>query len=91
MSDPKKYDISSFDRLCNAVNTENAERLALDLSLWLLHYAHAVEQIRKADPKNTKGKPNTKIIRAGFEWTDDGINEITGTTIINNETGEITK
>lgn len=88
---PKKYHIDSFEKLCNAVNEENAERLAVDLAGWIIGYAKFVSEIRKKHPKECKRKRNSSIVKASFIWTDDGKNEVTGIIITNEATGEITE
>lgn len=86
---PKKYEIDSFEKLVNIVTEENAKRLAIDLSGWLLYIANSYEQMRKDYPKSTKGKLNSEIAKASFIWIDDNEHVMRGTKIINNDTGEI--
>ncbi len=90
MKKPKKYTIDSFEKLCNVVNDQNAEVLAIDLAAWLLYYNHAISEFRKAHPE-FKDKLNTELAIGSFTWVDDGKNEILGTTITNGQTGEITE
>lgn len=88
---PKEYEITSFERLCNVVNKDNAENLATDLALWLIYYANCLHGIREKNPELTKGKLNTEIAKGTFTWIDDGKNELRSSTIVNKATGEITK
>lgn len=85
----KQYNIDSFDKLCNAVTVENAERLAIDLAQWIIWYAHAIQQVREKAPKETKNKSNTKIAKASFTWVDDGKNDFLGGVVEDAQTGEI--
>lgn len=90
MSESKKYEIDSFKKLCNVVNTENAQRLAIDLGQWLIYYAIAIGEIRAKHPKETKNKTNSQIAEGHFTWIDDGKNDLLYSEIINKDTGEVT-
>lgn len=91
MESPKEYEINTFNRLCNAVNEENAERLAVDLAQWLVWYSLVIKEYRDKYPEKTKGKTNTQITKASFRWVDDGRNDVLAVTLVNKDTGEITK
>jgi hypothetical protein len=87
----KQYEIDSFEKLCNVVNNENVDRLAVDLAQWLLVYANTVESIRESYPELTKDKLNTQIAKGAFVWVDDGKNDLLGVQVTNEATGEVTK
>lgn len=89
MKKPKKYNIDSFEKLCNVVNEENIERFIPDLAGWLLYYAYVISKFRKEHPEETRGKSNIQIVKGAFIWYDDGKNDFKGVDLINNETGEI--
>lgn len=88
---PKIYHIDTLEKLCNVVNPENVITLATDLTTWLFYYQNTIENYRKKYPKQTKGKLNTEIAIASFEWIDDGKNDWLGTKLTNPFTGEITE
>jgi hypothetical protein len=91
MENPKEYHIDTFDKLCNTVTKENAQRLALDLANWLIFYSNAIEKIKEEHPKETKGKTNSKIAKASFIWVDDGHTDLLGVQVVNDTTGETTR
>ena len=86
----KKYDINSFERLCNVINEKNFNVFTLDLITWLSVYVRTINKIRAKYPEETKNKSNTEISAGSFVWYDDNKNDWKGITLINKETGEIT-
>ncbi len=84
-----KYKIDSFERLCNIANTENIERLVMDMAHWLKSYVRLMDKLRKKYPNETKGKSNTEIAFSSFTWVDDGKTDILGANIENAATGEL--
>ena len=87
---PKKYEIDSFEKLCNLVNEENAQNLATDLAGWLLYYNQVMTETRKNHPEETKGLTNSQIAEASFIWIDDNKHELKGVKITDSHTGEVT-
>lgn len=87
---PKRYKIDSFEKLCNVVNKDNAEVLAVDLAQWLLSYNAVIQATREKYPQETEGKLNTQICEGHFIFYDDGKNDIKGADVFNPNTGEIT-
>jgi uncharacterized protein YaeQ len=85
MSKDKEYEIKSFDDLCNTVNSENVQRLAIDTAQWLINYQHTISQIRELHPKETKGLSNTEIAKGSFIWIDDGKTDVKGIRITTKE------
>jgi len=85
--EPTKYEIKSFEQLCNIANDENIERLATDTALWLIQYQRLLSDVRKANP-GLKDKSNWEIAQGYFNWIDDGKNELLGFYTTVNETGE---
>jgi hypothetical protein len=85
----KTYRISNFEQLLDVLTQENAERLLGDFALFALQYVHVVNNMRKASPELCEGKSNSELLTAQFEWTDDGLNEITSMEVENTKTGEI--
>ena len=86
----KKYEIDTLDKLVNAANRENIERLSIDFLLWLNYVVNFIDEVRKQHPE-LKDKQNTEIINeCMFKWTDDGKNDINGVEIKNKKTGEVT-
>lgn len=77
--DGKTYEVKTLEDLLNVVNVENVDRLADDVRIWLKDYAMMVSLARALCPD--AGTKNTDYMEAGFEWTDDGKNEITNTCI----------
>lgn len=73
----KNYKIKSFEDLCNTANTENVERLSIDLIQWLRTYVQVVSGIKKTFPKY-KDTPNWDVAEGGFTWVDDGKNDVVG-------------
>lgn len=84
-----KYKIDSFERLCNIANTENIERLVIDMAHWLNSYVQLMDKLRKEYPKETEGKSNTEIALTSFTWVDDGKTAVLGANIVNAATGEL--
>lgn len=84
----KKYEIKSFEQLCNIATDENIERLAIDTALWLIQYQKLVSQVRKSNPVETEGKTNWEIAQGYFNWVDDGKHDLLGFHTTVNETGE---
>ena len=76
MSKEKEYPIESLDDLCNLVNSENVQRLAVDTAQWLISYQHSIDLIKKHYPKETEGKSNTEIAKGSFSWIDDGKHDL---------------
>jgi len=87
----KRYEIDSFEKLCNVVSSENFDRISKDLCLWLLYNVIVMKKIRKDHPKETKNKTNWKLSRSSFIWVDDGKNDLKEVVIKNKETGEVQK
>lgn len=71
-----RYDINSFDDLCDLVSSDNVEILSEDLKNWLNLYISMVDLIRKEYPKETEGLKNTQIAKGSFTWIDDGKNDL---------------
>lgn len=84
----KKYEIKSFEQLCNIATDENIQNLATDTALWLLSYQQLISKVRQSNTEYCEGKSNWEIAQGGFDWIDDGINDITGFKTVVNETGE---
>lgn len=78
---PKEYKIETLDDLANVVTTENADRLADDVRLWLKGIAEIFEKVRETVPDETKDKKNSEIAEAKFIWVDDGGNENLGLNV----------
>lgn len=76
MSKEKEHPIKSLDDLCNLVNGENVQRLAVDTAQWLISYQHSIDLIRKNYPRETEGKSNTEIAKGSFSWIDDGKHDL---------------
>jgi hypothetical protein len=79
----KEYPVNNFEDLCNLVNSENINRLAEDVKIWLHSYLNAINKIRELYPKETKGMKNSEIAKGSFVWIDDGKNELKGYELIN--------
>ena len=90
MKKTKKYEIDTFEKLCNIVNDENVNNLAVDLASWLLYYNNTMSLVRKKHPE-LKDKLNTEIGKASFIWIDDGKHDIVSTIVKNPATGEQTE
>jgi len=86
----KNYDISTLSQILDIVNDDNIELLITDFAQWLMYYNETIKKVRKENPDLNKIE-NTKIIGCNFLWTDDGVSELTGVIIKNNESGETTK
>jgi len=85
----KKYNIDSFERLCNVINSGNFDVLTLDLLQGLAIYVDNIKTIREKYPEETKNKSNWDICEYSFTWFDDGKNDIKSINVINKQTGEI--
>lgn len=83
-----KYEIRSFEQLCNVANDENVEMLATDCALWLIQYQKLISDVRKANPMACEGKSNYQIAEGGFNWINDGKNDQIGFKTTVKETGE---
>lgn len=81
-NEPKQYPINSLDDLCDLVNDENAERLAIDLVKWLISYKDCINVVRENQPELTKSLKNTQIAKGSFIWIDDGKNDIKDINVI---------
>lgn len=90
MCDNKTYHIDSWEKLLNVVNSENRDRLFVDLLSFLLYYENSITKIRNGMPEETKDIVNTDIAKAVFEWTDDGIEGLKSVSITDPSTGEVT-
>ncbi len=86
----KTYHIDTLDKLLNAVNEENSDRMAIDLAHWLVWYSTVIQKCRDNNPEETKGKTNAEIARCAFVWTDDHKTGITSFQVYDPDTGEIT-
>jgi hypothetical protein len=84
------YDIDTFNKLLNVVNTENVGRFAYDLAQYLAFYAGAVAKVRDLHPSETEGLTNTELIRSHFKWIDDGKNDFKGYEVTDPKTGKVT-
>jgi hypothetical protein len=89
MKEPKRYEIDSFEKLCNVINEKNIESLTADLVMWLAFHVEAMKQIRKKHPKLAKGKSNWELCKTTFIWIDDGKNEMKEIILRNQDTGEV--
>lgn len=87
---PTAYEIDTFNKLLNVVNTENFELFVYDLTQYLAFYVGAVAKVRELHPKETEGMNNTDLIRSHFRWIDDGKNDFKGYEVKNPDTGEVT-
>lgn len=76
-----KHEVRSLEDICNLVNSDNFEKLAEDLRMWLISYHLTIQKLRDTHPKETKGKLNTEIAKGGFIWIDDGKNDLKGVII----------
>jgi len=83
------YEIHTFEQLLNVVNSENSQRLAVDIGAWLMWYAKIMENTRRDFPNETEGKLNWEIAKGGFTWVDDGKHELKNVTITDPSTGKI--
>lgn len=86
---PKRYEIDSFEKLCNVINEENYERLTVDLAGWLRYITLMNKEFREKYPKECEGKTNWEIANCSFVWIDDGKNNLKEVKVTNRETGEI--
>lgn len=86
---PKRYEINSFEKLINIVNSENFEMLSTDFLLWLHYTMVAIEALKSKDPDATKGKTNWEIMQSIFIWVDDGKNELNSLQVKDKATGQI--
>jgi hypothetical protein len=86
---PKQYEIDTLEKLMNTASFENLERLSSDFVLWIHFNLSVIEEIRKENPKATKGKPNTELFQSNFVWIDDGKNELKFVRFQDSSTGEI--
>ena len=75
MKKSKQYEINSFKKLCNVINTENASRLSLDLMQFLLWYSETIKSVREKMPEICENKTNWEIAKGKFIWVDDGKND----------------
>lgn len=91
MSKPKEYNIDSFERLINVVNSENVVNLSSDLVGWLMFCEKMISEVREKYPNETKGKKNSEIIKCSFIWVDDKKNDFLGVNCENRDTGEISE
>lgn len=73
----KIYKIKTFEDLCNTANTENVERLSIDLIQWLREYVEVVSELKITFPQY-KDTPNWDVAKGGFMWIDDGKNDLLG-------------
>jgi len=90
MKKSNTYDINTFDKLINVANSENIDRLSVDLLQWFFYSVKLIENIRLKYPEKTKNKTNSQIVKCSFRWIDDGKNDFKGVEITNPITGEIT-
>jgi len=91
MKKAKRYEIDSFEKLCNIVSEENLERISTDLCLWLAYHVEMMKTLRKKHSKETKGKTNSEIGQSFFIWIDDGKHDFKNVLVKNKSTGEISK
>lgn len=88
--EPKRYEIDSFEKLCNVISEENFEAITTDLMLWLLYQVKIMKKLRAELPKKyTKDKTNWDLGKSSFIWIDDGKHDLKTVTIKNELTGEI--
>lgn len=87
-NEPTKYEIKSFEQLCNIANDENIERLATDTALWLIQYQKIISELRSRHPDKYNNKNNWEIAQGYFNWLDDGKNDLIGFHTTVKETGE---
>ena len=83
-----RYEIHTFEQLLNVVNTENSQRLAIDLGAWLMWYAKVMEKMREQNPVETEGKLNWEIATCGFTWIDDGKHGVNSVSVKDPRTGK---
>jgi hypothetical protein len=87
----KTYEISKLSQICNIVNDDNIDLILSDFGLWLRFYNSAIKKVRKENIKGLKKLANSEIAKATFNWTDDGISELSAVHFTSKETGETTK
>lgn len=46
----KKYEIDSFERLCNLVTDDNLQSVMVDMYTWLSHYVNIVKTVKEKKP-----------------------------------------
>jgi len=83
----KRYEIKTFDQLINVATVDNLDMIACDFYIWLNTVVHAMKDFKEKNPKFAH-KPNSKIVKVGFTWIDDGKNDMNGVTLTNTTTGE---
>ena len=88
-TEPKKYEIKTFENLINVVNTENFERFSIDFLLWLNYSVNMIDKLREKNKNGCKGKENWDLVHVTFNWIDDGENYLKGAKITNSKTGEV--
>lgn len=66
MSKPKEYNIDSFEKLINVVNSKNVQNLSSDLIGWLMFSEKIISQMREQYPKETRGKKNSELMKCSF-------------------------
>lgn len=88
---PKTYHIDDFKKFLNVVNEENFDRLITDFCLWVGVHIETMKKLRAELPEETKGRENSEICDVAFVWTDDGKHIITGISMTNPITGEVTE
>jgi|688.fasta_scaffold37606_7 hypothetical protein len=87
----KTYEISKLSQICNIVNDDNIDLILSDFGLWLRFYNSAIKKVRKENIKGLKKLTNSEIAKATFNWTDDGVSELSAVHFTSKETGETTK
>jgi hypothetical protein len=87
--EPKQYEIDSFEKLCNVINSENYKAITMDLVMWLGYHVDFIEKIRKEHPEFTKDKTNFELFKSSFIWIDDGKNDFKEVVVKNESTGEV--
>lgn len=86
----KTYHIKNFDQLINVATVENMDMLSCDFYIWLNTVVLAMRDFKEKNPKFAN-KPNSKIVKVGFTWLDDGKNDMNGVKLTNSATGEETQ
>lgn len=86
----KTFEIKSFEQLSNIANESNMKDLLMAFCMCFDTYIQTCELYREHFPEECEGKLNSDLFSFGFQWTDDGKNEITKFKYTNVKTGEFT-
>lgn len=89
-TEPKVYEIDSWEKLHNVVNEENFTSFMIDFANYLGFYVQSIKQMKNHTPKFAE-LSNVEICQSKMRWIDDGKNDFLTYEIENADTGEISR